>query len=150
MARPYWDDVQVGDRLPEIRVENLTRTDFVRYAGASGDFNPIHHDEGYARAAGNPTVFAMGMLNAGILSRVPTAFAGRPNIRKYRVRFVTRAWPGDEVICSGTVTRKFTEAGEHRVEGELIAVNQKAETLIRGSFVTALPSREDPSVSGAR
>jgi acyl dehydratase len=137
----YWEDVREGDPLPAVRAEKLTRTDFVRYAGASGDFNPIHHDQTFAEASGNPTVFAMGMLNAGILSRVVSALAGRPNVRRFKVRFATRAWPGDDVICSGRVTRKFEEAGEARVEGEVTAVNQKGEALISGSFVAALPRR---------
>lgn len=141
-ARRYWEDVKEGDPLPEIRVEQLTRTDFVRYAGASGDFNPIHHDQDFAEASGNPTVFAMGMLNAGILSRVVTGWAGRPAVRRFKVRFVTRAWPGDDVICTGTVTRKLEAAGEKRVEGDVLAVNQKGETLISGSFAVALPSRD--------
>jgi acyl dehydratase len=136
-----WDDVKEGETMPEVRVEKLTRTDFVRYAGASGDFNPIHHDQTFAEASGNPTVFAMGMLNAGILSRVVTQYAGRPAVRRFRVRFATRAWPGDDVICSGTVTRKFEEAGEARIEGDVVAKNQKGETLISGSFVAALPRR---------
>jgi acyl dehydratase len=140
-TRLFWDDVKEGDALPEIRVEKLTRTDFVRYAGASGDFNPIHHDQTFAEASGNPTVFAMGMLNAGILSRVVTEFAGRPAVRRFGVRFATRAWPGDDVVCSGKVTRKFEEAGEARVAGEVVAVNQKGETLITGTFVAALPRR---------
>ena len=109
-AKRYWDDVKEGEALPEVRVEKLTRTDFVKYAGASGDFNPIHHDQMFAEASGNPTVFAMGMLNASILSRVITGFVGRPAVRSYKVRFATRAWPGDDVICRGTVTRKFEKA----------------------------------------
>lgn len=136
-----WEEVQEGEALPEVRVEGLTRTDFVRYAGASGDFNPIHHDQTFAEASGNPTVFAMGMLNAGILSQVATRYVGRPNVRRFKVRFATRAWPGDHVICSGRVTRKFEEAGEKWIEGELRAVNQKGDTLISGSFVAALPLR---------
>lgn len=140
-TKRYWDDVKQGEAIPEVRVEKLTRTDFVRYAGASGDFNPIHHDQTFAEASGNPTVFAMGMLNAGILSRVVTAFVGRPAVRRFRVRFATRAWPGDDVICSGKVTRTFEEGGEARIEGDVVAVNQKGETLITGSFVAALPRR---------
>jgi len=140
-TKRYWEDVKEGDALPEMKVEKLTRTDFVKYAGASGDFNPIHHDQTFAEASGNPTVFAMGMLNAGILSRMVTAFAGRPNVRRYKVRFATRAWPGDDVICRGRVTRKVVQGSEKLVEGELEAVNQKGETLISGSFVAALPSR---------
>ena len=141
VTKRYWDDVKEGEAIPEVRVEKLTRTDFVRYAGASGDFNPIHHDQTFGEAAGNPTVFAMGMLNAGILSRVVTAFVGRPAVRRFRVRFATRAWPGDDVICSGKVTKKFEEGGEARIEGDVAAVNQKGETLITGSFVAALPRR---------
>ena len=137
----FWEDVKEGDALPEVRAEKLTRTDFVRYAGASGDFNPIHHDQTFAEASGNPTVFAMGMLSAGILSRVVTGFVGRPNVRGFKVRFLTRAWPGDDVICGGTVTRKYEEAGEKRISGDLAAVNQKGEVLIAGGFVAALPSR---------
>ena len=140
-AKRYWEDVKEGDRLPEIRVDKLTRTDFVKYAGASGDFNPIHHDQTFAEASGNPTVFAMGMLNASILSRVITAYAGRPSVRRYKVRFATRAWPGDDVICRGRVTKKVVAGAEKLVEGELEAVNQKGETLISGSFALALPSR---------
>jgi len=137
----FWEDVREGDALPEVRAEKLTRTDFVRYAGASGDFNPIHHDQTFAEASGNPTVFAMGMLSAGILSRAVTGFVGRPNVRGFKVRFLTRAWPGDDVICGGTVTRKYEEAGEKRISGDLAAVNQKGEVLIAGGFVAALPSR---------
>jgi len=137
----FWEDVKEGDALPEVRVEKLTRTDFVRYAGASGDFNPIHHDQTFAEASGNPTVFAMGMLSAGILSRAVTGFVGRPNVRGFKVRFLTRAWPGDDVICGGTVTRKYEEAGEKRISGDLTAVNQKGEVLNAGGFVAALPSR---------
>ncbi|MBI1961876.1 MAG: dehydratase [Candidatus Rokubacteria bacterium] len=140
-VKRYWEDVKEGEALPEMRIEGLTRTDFVRYAGASGDFNPIHHDQTFAEASGNPTVFAMGMLNAGILSRVVTRFVGRPAVRRYRVRFATRAWPGDDVVCTGKVTRKLEEDGEARIAGELHAVNQKGETLISGSFVAALPRR---------
>ncbi len=143
MARKklYFEDVQAGDELPLFTVENLTRTDFVKYAGSSGDFNPIHHDQTFAEASGNPTVFAMGMLNAGILSRLVADYAGLENLRKYRVRFATRVWPGDSVTCKGKVTKKTVENGEKIIEGEVTALNQKGEVAIQGSFRAALPSR---------
>jgi len=143
MARKklYFEDVKEGDELPSFTVENLTRTDFVKYAGSSGDFNPIHHDQTFAEASGNPTVFAMGMMNAGILTRLVSDYAGLENLRKYRVRFATRVWPGDSVTCKGKVTKKVVENGEKIIEGEIQDLNQKGEIAIQGSFQAALPSR---------
>jgi acyl dehydratase len=143
MARKklYFEDVKEGDELPSFTVANLTRTDFVKYAGSSGDFNPIHHDQTFAEASGNPTVFAMGMMNAGILSRLVSDYAGIENVRKYRVRFATRVWPGDSVTCKGKVIKKAVENGEKIIEGEIAALNQKGEVTIQGSFRAALPSR---------
>lgn len=137
----YFEDVKEGDALPPFTVENLTRTDFVKYAGSSGDFNPIHHDQTFAEVSGNPTVFAMGMMNAGILSRLAADYVGLENLRKYKVRFATRIWPGDSVTCKGKVTKKAVENGEKIIEGELALLNQKGEVAIQGSFRAALPSR---------
>ena len=82
----------------------LVREDFVRYANASGDDNPIHQDEEYARKSGAPTVFAMGMLNAGYLATaLGRWFGGVDNLKRFKVRFTNRVWPGDEVVCSGRV-----------------------------------------------
>jgi len=128
-----------GETLEPIVVGPLTRSDFVRYAGASGDFNPIHHDDEFARAAGNPSVFGHGMLTAGLLARVVTRQVGRENLRRYTVRFATRVWPGDTVTCQGRITRRYDEGGETRVDGELVAVNQKGETAVSGSFTAAVP-----------
>ena len=128
-----------GETLEPIVVGPLTRSDFVRYAGASGDFNPIHHDDEFARAAGNPSVFGHGMLTAGLLARVVTREVGRENLRRYTVRFATRVWPGDTVTCQGRITRCYEEGGETRVDGELVAVNQKGETAVSGSFTAAVP-----------
>lgn len=144
MARKklYFEDVQEGNELPSFTIENLTRADFVKYAGSSGDFNPIHYDQGFAEAAGNPTVFAQGMLNAGILSRLVVDYVGPENLRKYRTRFATRIWPGDSVTCKGRVTKKIVEGGEKIIEGEIAAFNQKGEIAIQGSFRAVLPSQE--------
>jgi acyl dehydratase len=140
MAR-FWDEVREGEELPPFVVENLTRSDLVRYAGASGDFNPIHHDEEFARMAGNPTVFGHGMLTAGFVGRCVTDFVGVENLRRYKVRFATRVWPGDTITCRGKVTRRYEDQGEKRVDGEVVALNQKGEVAVSGSFTAALPSR---------
>jgi acyl dehydratase len=132
--------VREGDEIPPFVVENLTRTDLVRYAGASGDFNPIHHDQTFAEAAGLPTVFAHGMLNAGFVSKCVADFVGPQNLRRFRVRFATRIWPGDTVTCKGKVTRKLEEGGRRLIEGEVQALNQKGEVAIQASFVAEVPA----------
>jgi acyl dehydratase len=137
----YFEDVKEGDTIPAVTVENLTRTDLVKYAGASGDFNPIHHDEGFAKSAGNPTVFGHGMLTAGFVARCVTDFVGVANLRRYKVRFATRVWPGDTITCQGKITRRYEEGGEGRIDGEVAATTQKGETAVAGTFTATLPRR---------
>ncbi len=135
---PSFADVKEGDEIPKLEIKNLTRTDIVKYAGASGDFNPIHHDENFAKGAGYPSVFSHGMLTAGLLSKCLTDYVGRQNLRKYAVSFRSQVWPGDTVTYGGKVTKKIEEKGEKRIEGELAATNQKGEVVITGTFSAAL------------
>jgi acyl dehydratase len=90
-----WDELQEGTEHTPAEYGPLSRTDLVRYQGASGDFNPIHHDEGFAQAAGFPTVFSVGMLQAGILASYSTDWLGAANVRRFSVQVAsqTRAWP---------------------------------------------------------
>lgn len=96
--------VSLGMELPEKVFGPITREDIKAYADASGDDNPIHQDEEYAKRSGAPTVFAMGMLPAGYVAHaVSDWFGGPQNLRRFKVRFTTRVWPGDEIVCRGTV-----------------------------------------------
>lgn len=78
-----------------MRVGPITRTDIVRYAGAGGDFNPVHHDDVYARSLGLPSVFAMGLLGAGYLSRLLAEEFGASTVQRFTVRFRAQVWPGE-------------------------------------------------------
>ena len=120
--------LQVGHTLPELVDEPLTRTDFVRYQGASGDMNPIHHDEGYARSAGFPTVFAVGMLGAGILGTYVAELFGPENVRKFKVQFREQAWPDDVLTYTGTVVARR----ENELDLELAATRQTGGVHLRG------------------
>ena len=95
---------QVGDRLEPRSFGPITRTDIVRYQGASGDFVPLHHDENFARSAGYPTVFSVGMFQAGLLATYATDWFGASTIRRYSMRFREQCWPDDVLECSGEVT----------------------------------------------
>ena len=125
---------QPGEKLPERTFGPLTRTDFVRYQGASGDFNPIHHDEEFAKAAGFPSVFSVGMLQAGYLATYSTDIFGTDNVRQFKVRFREQVWPGDVLTCTGTVTG----VEDDQVSLELMVTTQDGKTAIQGTatFVT--------------
>ena len=127
-----FDDIEVGDRGPALVDEPLTRTDFVRYQGASGDMNPIHHDEGFATAAGFPSVFAVGMLQAGILATYATDWFGPANVRRFKVQFREQAWPDDVLTYQGTVVGKRTVGAERLVDLELTATRQTGGLHLRG------------------
>ena len=94
-----------GQQMPTATFGPMTRTDFVRYAGASGDFHPLHHDEPYAQCVGMPSVFGMGLLHAGILGDHLARWVGPANIRTFGIRFTGQVWPGDVLEFTGRVER---------------------------------------------
>lgn len=96
-----------------------TRTDFVRYQGASGDMNPIHHDQTYAEAAGYPSPFSVGMLQAGLLGTFATDWLGADNIRSFKVRFKEQVWPGDVLTCEGRIVSEYERDGVAMIDVEL-------------------------------
>lgn len=130
----YFEEVKEGHEIPPLIIPNITRTQIVRYAGASGDFNPVHHDEIYAIRAGNDRVFAMGMLTAGFISRLVTNWVGDGKLRKYKVRFVKQVWPGDTITCKGKITRKYSEEGENFIEADVLAENQQGAKVVVGTI----------------
>lgn len=134
-----WDDLEVGTEHEPWEVGPLTRTDFVRYQGASGDFNPIHHDEEFARAAGFPTVFSVGMLQAGILAGYATRWLGPEQVRAFGAQFREQIWPGDRLVCRGRVVGKRDGDGERLVDVELTAERVGGGEAIRGHATFALP-----------
>lgn len=124
--------VKVGDQMPERVVSNVAVSDFVKYAGAGGDFNPIHHDPAFAALAGQESVFAMGMWQAGVLGMAVADWLGAMNTRRFGTRFRERVWPGDEITCKGTVTAVREEAGERLADLELEVVRQNGSIAVQG------------------
>ena len=134
---------------PPLVVGPLSRTDLVRYQGASGDFNPIHHDEPFALAAGLPAPLSLGMLQAGMLATWATDWLGAGAVRRFRVRFAERVFPGDTVSCAGTVVASYVddETGEPRVDLELACTTQTGAVAVRAWATFAVPADlvEDPA-----
>jgi 3-hydroxybutyryl-CoA dehydratase len=115
------------------RFAPLTRTDIVRYAGASGDFNPLHHDAVFASEAGYPDVMAHGMLSAGMLASAVTSWFGTGNLRRFSVRFAQPVWPGDCLTATcGIVSTQQTEGGK-LADLDLTLMREPGDIVITGS-----------------
>lgn len=132
----------------------ITRTDIVRYQGASGDFQPIHHDEPFARAAGYDAPLVVGMLPAGVVASWATAWLGAENVRRVRLRWREQMWPGDVLTCTGQVSRTFEQDGEARVEVELTGTRQtgtgQAPTVAVLAWMEFVIPPADPSAATLR
>jgi len=136
----WFEDVVVGAEAP-VRTHTLTRTDLVCYAGASGDFNPMHHDEVLATAAGQPSVFGHGMFSMGMLASAITDFVGPGTLVHYQVRFVRQTWPGEELSTRILVAGTRVEDGRHLVDLDVGLVNGGGEEKVAGTATAALPTR---------
>jgi acyl dehydratase len=125
--------LKVGDVHTEQVVDNLTRTQIVQYAGASGDYNPIHTDEVYTtKVAGYPSVFAHGMLTMGMTGKMLTNYVGDGRLAKFGVRFTKQVWPGDTLTAKATVDAIREENGQHFVDLSLTTVNQQGDEVLSG------------------
>ena len=136
---PKFDQVKVGDEIPPYVHERVSRTDLVKYAGASGDYNPMHHDELIAQKAGMPSVFAHGMFSMGLLSNVVVNWAGPEALRSYDVQFRAITWPEDRITCTGKIAGKREEGGQKLVDIELACETKPGTRTIVGRATVALP-----------
>ena len=138
MSATTYDAVSMGEERTQ-EFPALTRTMFVKYAGASGDFNPMHHDDTIATQVGNPSVFGHGMLSMGLAARVLKDWFGAEALRRLQVRFAKQVWPGDVLTCVATVTGTREEQGHTFVDLDLAVTNQNGDRAITGS-ATAVAS----------
>lgn len=127
-------ELKVGDTYTERLVDDLKRTQLVQYAGASGDYNPLHTDEIFTtKVAGYPSVFAHGMLTMGMTGRMLTNYVGDGRLTKYGVRFTSQVWPGDSLDSTATVEAIRSEGGKHFVDLVVSTVNQDGVEVIKGN-----------------
>ena len=132
-------NAKVGDSKEVTVAEDLTRTQIVQYAGASGDYNPLHSDERFAKEiAGYPSVFAHGMLTMGMTGRVLTDWFGPENILAYGVRFQAQVWPGDRLVATATVTEVRDDASGQVADVIVSTVNQNGESVLSGTATVRL------------
>ncbi|MBV9690059.1 MAG: dehydratase [Ktedonobacteraceae bacterium] len=137
----YYEDVQVGDELPKLVKSPITHLQLVRYAGASGDFNPLHTDPKVGEMIGTGGIIAHGMLIMGFVGQLLSDYAGPTTLRKFGVRFKGMTRIDDVITCTGTVTEKYEADGEARIAGKVQAVDQNGDVKVAGTFIAALPRR---------
>jgi acyl dehydratase len=126
-----------------IEVGPITVTDIVRFAGAGGDFNPLHHDEAVARAAGHPGLIAMGQMQAGMLARVITDRFPHADVREFRVRFEAPVRPGDALLLTAAETGREPDEDGLLVHLELLAERDDGIIAVRGAAVVIEVSRPE-------
>jgi acyl dehydratase len=129
----------VGESRSMVVADDITRTQLVMYAGASGDYNPLHSDEVYStQVAGYPSVFAHGMLTMGATGRVLTDWFGAEALVSYGVRFVKQVWPGDTLTATATVAAVRDEDGRTLVDLTVETVNQDGDAVVSGTATARL------------
>ncbi len=132
-------ELGVGDTNSMVLTDDLTRTQIVQYAGASGDYNPLHTDDLFTReVAGYPGVFAHGMLTMGMTGRLLTDWFGDGRLTKYGVRFVNQVWPGDALTATATVEAIREEDGVHLADVSIVTVNQDGTPVVTGTATARL------------
>jgi acyl dehydratase len=134
-----FEEIEEGDEAP-VLTHSLTRGDLVQYAGASGDFNPMHTDEVAAREAGMQSVFGHGMLSAGLLATAITNWCGVGSLVRYNVRFVKQTWPGEQLSTRIRVERKRVEGGRHLLDVSCSLANQEGQEKVSGEATIMVPS----------
>ena len=134
----YFEAVRLGEEMAALSKGPVDRVQLARYAGACGDFNPVHVDEVYARSLGMPSVYAPGMLVMGMLGQLLSDWSRGAQLRRFSVRFAKTVWPGDTLSAKGRVMERWGEGGKYFAEVDLWVENQKGELVVRGSAVVQL------------
>ena len=127
-------EIKVGDSYSEEICNNLSRTQIVQYAGASGDYNPLHSDEIFTtKIAGYPSVFAHGMLSMGMNGKMLTNYVGDGRLSKFGVRFTSQVFPGATLTATATITAIREEDGVRFADIELSTTDEEGTQVIKGS-----------------
>lgn len=145
MTRPDLAGTPPGEALPPLQLPPVDRRTLALFAGASGDHNPIHIDLDFARRAGQPDVFAHGMLGMAGLARALLRWVPQTQIRRFDVRFLGVTRLGDALSCSGRVVEHLDlDDGQPGVRVALQAANQHGQVRIAGEAVLACLSQSSP------
>ena len=134
-----FSQVEVGDSLPPFTKDPVTKMQLVRYAGASGDFNPLHTDHEVAQKAGLRGVIAQGPLIMAFVGQAITRWVEKRHLKRFKVRFMGMTFPGDVITVNAMVKKKTETAGGLLVICEATATDQNGEIKASGQFEILQP-----------
>jgi len=138
----FYEDVAVGSEITPL-VKQPTTRQLVMWAGASGDFNPIHYDKDFALKRGLPGVVVHGQLAGCFLGQMLTDWLGeKGSLKKLSLSYKGMNFPGEALTCKGTVTKKYVEDDQHLVVLGIWAENPRGEKTLSGTAIVTLPSRD--------
>src|SRR5256886_14437145 len=137
----YYEDVTVGDAIPKVVKSPVSHLQLVRYAGASGDFNPLHTDPKIGELIGVGGIIAHGMLIMGFVGQLLSDYVGPTTLRKFDVRFKGMTRLGDVITCTGTITEKYETDVEARIAGKVQATFFFFKVKAPGKFLPLSPHR---------
>lgn len=141
----YYEDITLGDSLPTL-VKHTTPRQLVMWAGASGEFSEMHYDKDFALKKGFPGIIVHGMLMASFLAQMITDWIGEwGTLKKISTSNRQFILVDEDIICKGLAAKKYEEGGEHYVECEIWAENNKGEKCVLGTALVTLPYRASGS-----
>ncbi len=137
----YFEDIQVGEEIPQLVKAPVTHQQLVRYSGASGDFNPLHTNPKVGEEIGTGGIIAHGMLIMGFVGQMLSDYVGPQSLRKFGVRFKGMTHLDDVITCTGTVTEKYEADGQGYIKGKVQAKDQNDDLKVSGTFTACVPYR---------
>jgi acyl dehydratase len=137
----YFEDVSIDQTLPVLKKHPTTRQ-LVQWAGAAEEFYELHYDKEFAISKGFPGVIVHGQLMASFLAQLITDWAGdEGSLKKFKVSYLSIVYPGYDLFCKGTVTKKSVENGENLVNCEIWMEKEGGEKVLAGEATASLPKR---------
>lgn len=144
-----YESIDKGSPLEGLSIPALTRVTLARFAGATDDYNPMHLDDKVATANGKSSVFAPANLVMAYIGRMVETYFEGASLRRYGLRMLRLVWPGDVLTCRGVVIDKRRENGEHVVDADVWADNQRGETVAKGRVLAVVPAHKDKPLTRA-
>ncbi len=136
----YFEDVNIGQDMPELVKGPVQKLQHVIYAGASGDFNPLHTDDDFAKAVGmKDGVITHGMFIMGTIGQAITSWVEKKDLKKFGVRFQGMTRPGNTITVTGKVIDKVMDG--NIIICEVQAADESGDIKATGRFTAKLPNK---------